>query len=47
MSLPRLFAGNPLAVVMGADYRVRVFVPAAEIPFVGHPSVVDRPASEV
>ena len=66
----RPFAGNPLAVVFGADelagdqmqalarefnlsetifvlppadpaatYRVRIFTPAAEIPFAGHPSV--------
>ncbi|HEY3505695.1 MAG TPA: PhzF family phenazine biosynthesis protein [Actinocatenispora sp.] len=65
----RPFAGNPLAVVFGADaltdaqyqsvarefnlsetafvlppvaggdYRVRIFTPAAELPFAGHPSV--------
>jgi trans-2,3-dihydro-3-hydroxyanthranilate isomerase len=65
----RPFAGNPLAVVHGADglstgqmqaiarefnlsettfplpplaaadYRVRIFTPAAEIPFAGHPSI--------
>jgi trans-2,3-dihydro-3-hydroxyanthranilate isomerase len=65
----RPFAGNPLAVVFGAEdlagdqmqalarefnlsetifvlppraggtYRVRIFTPAAEIPFAGHPSV--------
>lgn len=67
---PRAFAGNPLAVVFGADdltteqcqalanefhlsetsficaptergadYRVRIFTPSAELPFAGHPSV--------
>ena len=67
---PRAFAGNPLAVVFGADaltteqcqalanefhlsetsficaptepgadYRVRIFTPFAELPFAGHPSV--------
>jgi trans-2,3-dihydro-3-hydroxyanthranilate isomerase len=67
---PRAFAGNPLAVVLGADalttdqcqalafefhlsetsfictptvagadYRVRIFTPFAELPFAGHPSV--------
>jgi trans-2,3-dihydro-3-hydroxyanthranilate isomerase len=67
---PRAFAGNPLAVVFGADdlsteqcqalafefhlsetsflsaptepgadYRVRIFTPFAEMPFAGHPSV--------
>lgn len=67
---PRVFAGNPLAVVFdaddlttaqcqvlanefnlsetsflcaptdpGADYRVRIFTPFAELPFAGHPSV--------
>jgi trans-2,3-dihydro-3-hydroxyanthranilate isomerase len=65
----RPYAGNPLAVVLGADglatdrmhsiarefnlsettfvlppvdggsYRVRIFTPAAELPFAGHPSV--------
>ena len=66
----RAFAGNPLAVVLGADelttaqmqsiarefnlaettfplppttdgadYRVRIFTPAQELPFAGHPSV--------
>jgi len=67
---PRAYAGNPLAVVFGADdltteqcqalafefhlsetsflcaptepgadYRVRIFTPYAELPFAGHPSV--------
>jgi trans-2,3-dihydro-3-hydroxyanthranilate isomerase len=67
---PRAFAGNPLAVVFGADgltteqcqalalefhlsetsflsaptepgadYRLRIFTPFAELPFAGHPSV--------
>jgi trans-2,3-dihydro-3-hydroxyanthranilate isomerase len=67
---PRAYAGNPLAVVFGADalsteqcqalafefhlsetsflcaptepgadYRVRIFTPFAELPFAGHPSV--------
>ena len=67
---PRAFAGNPLAVVFGADelsteqcqalafefhlsetsfvcaptepgadYKVRIFTPFAELPFAGHPSV--------
>ena len=67
---PRAFAGNPLAVVFGADalsteqcqalafefhlsetsfvctptepgadYRVRIFTPFAELPFAGHPGV--------
>ena len=29
----------PLAAVDGADYRLRIFTPAMELPFAGHPSV--------
>jgi trans-2,3-dihydro-3-hydroxyanthranilate isomerase len=29
----------PVATTAGADYRLRIFTPAAELPFAGHPSI--------
>lgn len=34
-----LAAPTPQEAVAGAHYRVRIFTPAAEIPFAGHPSI--------
>ncbi|TAF71741.1 MAG: PhzF family phenazine biosynthesis protein, partial [Curvibacter sp.] len=33
-----LLPPSPAAAALGADYRVRIFTPADELPFAGHPT---------
>lgn len=41
------FLGNPVAVVLDADYRLRIFTPRAELPFAGHPTLGGAPLARI